>query len=362
MDMAQAYGQQDAFVAKLSNDGAIVWATYFGSSGRDFIRDIAVDDDGDIYVAASQVTRDHPHVMGGSFDSTRAGMDCVAAKLSGDGTSVIWGGYLGGSGDDCPEPSIRVDPVAETPIMVISSDADDLPNTPGAYQSSSAGGYDLFVAKIAQSGAALAFGTYFGGNNGDGLETHNLALYPDGRVALGFGSTSTNLPTTPGVLQPGYGGTGGNGTGMNTNYPGDGYVGVLSADGMTLEFGTYLGGTLGDAVEGIAIAPDGSVFVSGGTFSANFPTVGGPYQQDAGGNLDAFVSILSEDLSTIDYSSYVGGSNWDVARAVAFGPDGTIAATGETRSDDLPTTPGVLDASFGGGQEFDAIVLQILPP
>lgn len=361
MDPAALYGQEDGFVAKLTPDGELVWATYFGGAGRDFIRDVATDGGGDVYVAASQVTRDHPHITAGSFDGTRANMDCVAARLSGDGSSVVWAGYLGGSGDDCPEPSIRVDPATERAVMIIGTDAGDLPDTPGALQSSPAGNYDLFVAAIAPDGGSLDFGTYVGGSDGDGLETHNLALTPDGRVVLGFVTLSMDLPTTAGAFQPAYGGTGGGGTGQNTNYPGDGWVGVLSADGTTLEHATYLGGMLGDAVEGITVADDGRVYVSGGTFSSNFPTAGAPYQDTAAGNLDAFVGILSADLGALEAASFVGGSNWDVTRAVAIGPSGQLAATGETRSNDLSVTAGAEDGTFGGGPEFDVMVVQWVP-
>jgi hypothetical protein len=362
LDAAGAYGNQDGFVAKLDADGNLLWATYFGGPGRDFIRDIAVDGSGDVYIAASQVTRDHPHVSPGSFDATRSGMDCVAAKLSGDGTTVSWGGYLGGSGDDGPEPSIRVDRASGAAVMVISSDAADLPATMSAYQATPSGSWDLFVARIAPDGASLEWATYFGGTAGDGLETHNLALAADGRVVLGFGSTSTDLPTTAGALQSAYAGTGGAGQGTNTNYPGDGYVGILSADGGSLLAGTYLGGTAGDAVEGVAIATDGRIYASGGTFSAGFPTAGNPAQATHGGDLDGFLAVLSADLGALDYSTFVGGSDWDVLRAVEIGGDGSISGVGESRSTNLPTTPNAPSSIFGGGSEWDAIVARLAVP
>jgi hypothetical protein len=360
MDVAAAYGQQDAFVAKLSADGEIVWATYFGGPGRDFVRDVAVDAAGDVYLAASQVTRDHPHATVGSFDTTRASMDSMAAKIAGDGASVVWAGYLGGSGDDGPEPSIRVDAATGTAVMVVGTPADDLPVTPGAYQSTPGGMWDVFVAKIAPDGASLQYGTYVGGSGGDGLETHNLALGSDGRAWLGMITTSPDLDTTPGTLQTAYGGTGGGGTGMNTNYPGDGWIGVLSADGSTLEAATFLGGSVGDAVEGIALGP-GGVYVAGGTFSSDFPADGGwmPQQGTHGGNLDGFVAILPEDLASIAYASFVGGGDWDVLRAVAVGFDGSIAGVGETRSTDLPVTANAPDSTYGGGGELDALVVRV---
>ena len=97
-------------------------------------------------------------------------------------------------------------------------------------------------------------------------------------------------------------------SGQNTNYPGDGFVAVLAADGKTLERCTYLGGSAGDAVEGIAVSADGHVL-----------------------------------------------------RAVAIGPDGQIAGTGETRSGDLKVTLGAADPSLAGGNDFDVVVAQLLP-
>jgi hypothetical protein len=288
-------------------------------------------------------------------------MDCVAARLSADGSAVVWAGYLGGSGDDCPEPSIRVDPDTQRAVIVIGTDAGDLPDTPGALQPGPAGNYDVFVAAIAPDGGSLEFGTYVGGSDGDGLETHNLALTPDGRVVLGFVTTSSDLPTTPGAFQPEYGGTGGGGTGQNTNYPGDGWIGILSADGTTLEHATYLGGSLGDAVEGVLVAEDGRIYVSGGTFSADFPTAGAPYQDMAMGDLEAFLGIFSADLGDLEQATFVGGTGWDVTRAVAIGPSGEIAATGETRSSDLNVSARAEDDAFGGGAEFDALVVQWVP-
>jgi hypothetical protein len=136
---------------------------------------------------------------------------------------------------------------------------------------------------------------------------------------------------------------------------------VFTADGADLELCTYLGGSVGDAVEGIAIAPDGRVFVSGGTFSDDFTVTAGAYQGTHGGELDGFLAVLAPDLGAVLYASRVGGSTWDVLRSVAIGPALQIAGTGESRSIDVPVTPNAADMSFGGGNEFDGLVSQLLP-
>ena len=106
-----AYGPQDGFVAKLSPDGSrLIWSTFFGSDGRDFIRDIDVDSSGNVYLGVSDVTRPHPHIRPGAFQTTLRGTeDGVVAKLSSDARSVVWASYFGGSGDDGGAPSVRVD-------------------------------------------------------------------------------------------------------------------------------------------------------------------------------------------------------------------------------------------------------------
>jgi hypothetical protein len=118
-----------------------------------------------------------------------------------------------------------------------------------------------------------------------------------------------------------------------------------------LSYSTYLGGSSIDAANGIAIAPDGTAFVAGGTWSSDFPTAH-PLQPNAGGPhdfpQDAFVTKLSADGSTFLYSTYLGGINEDVAYAIAVDSFGYAYVAGFTRSPDFPVTPGAFNVACGG--------------
>ena len=112
-----------------------------------------------------------------------------------------------------------------------------------------------------------------------------------------------------------------------------------------LAYSTYLGGSNIDSGNGIAVAPDGSAFIAGGTFSDDFPTEH-PLQSYAGAG-DAFVAKISADGSTLLYSTYLGGSNYDVANGIAVDAAGEAFVTGTTNSPDFPAA-NCFDVLCGG--------------
>ena len=118
-----------------------------------------------------------------------------------------------------------------------------------------------------------------------------------------------------------------------------------------LSYSTYVGGSSIDSANAIAVAPDGTAFIAGGTFSADFPTVH-PLQPNAGGPhdfpQDAFVSKISADGSTLLYSTYLGGKNEDVANGIAVDAAGEAFVVGTTLSPDFPVTPGSFNTLCGG--------------
>lgn len=118
-----------------------------------------------------------------------------------------------------------------------------------------------------------------------------------------------------------------------------------------LSYSTYLGGSSIDVANGIAVAPDGTAFIAGGTFSADFPTAH-PLQPNAGGQSDfpqdGFVAKISADGSTLLYSTYLGGKNEDVANAIAVDAAGEAFVTGTTYSPDFPVPAGSLNTLCGG--------------
>jgi len=322
------YGQQDGFITKLSPDGAtIIWSTYFGANDAGYFRDIAVDSSGNVYGAYTNATNANPHVTAGAFQTVRPnGTFGLVCKISADGKRVIWASYLGNNDTNTKlaTPSIRVDASGRA-VVVGHTNSPNCVTTPGAYDRTFNGGQDIHLVKFTADGSGILFGTYLGGSGYDGGDTHNLALDSQGNVIVAAMTTSADFPTTAGVVQGTYGGSGG-----DFNQLGDGFVSRLSADGKSLLASTYLGGNSGDGLEGVAVDAVGNVFVSGGSHSTNFPTTSDAFQRANHGLADVFVAELSPDLSALRYSTLVGGSRRDLGLCIAIGLDGSVQAAGQT--------------------------------
>ncbi len=207
----QLYGEEDGFVCKLRPDGsALVFCTYFGTTDYNIVRDIDIDGQGNVYLASS-TTVSFPAsaaYFNGSFQPTKKqGLDCVVAKLNASGSSFAWATYLGGSGDDGTQPSVRVDGQGDV-WYVAGANSTNLP-LQNAAQPQPGGGVDLYLAKLSPDGKQLLVGTYLGGSSTEGSETHNLAVNRvTGDVYIGSATGSSNLPTTSNALQPFAGGGG----------------------------------------------------------------------------------------------------------------------------------------------------------
>jgi len=118
----------------------------------------------------------------------------------------------------------------------------------------------------------------------------------------------------------------------------DAFVAKLNAEGTALLYATYLGGTNRDAAAGVAVAADGTVYVTGVTESDNFPKTEGVAQGDFGGGpSDAFVTKLNQAGSGLAWSTFLGGAETDAARAVAVNAVGEAFVTGSTNSVAFPT-------------------------
>ena len=353
------YGEQNAFVCKLTSGGRVVFCTYLGPFEMN--RDLAVDDSGDIYLASAHNAGGGGGVLpaawfANAFQKTpRGGQDGVVIKMKSDGSRVVWATFVGGSGVDGDTPSIRVDANGNAYFFLGYTESLDLPVTPGLRRYS--GGGDVYLAKLSPDGSRLLYGTYVGGSDVEFSETHGLALDADGNAYVGATTKSYDLPATANGYQPAYGGSGGAGTGSNSNYPGDGFVTKISPTG-AIVVSTYLGGRFGEGIEGIAIDGQGNVVVGGSTYSKNFPITPNAAQATHRGGADMFAAKLSATLGQLLYASYGGGRDDDLGRDVAVDPWGHIVAVGMTKSADFPSRNALQRRRKG---DFDGAIVKIAP-
>ena len=240
----------------------------------------------------------------------------------------------------------------------------DLPVTPTAFQKSVSGHSDhVFVAKFDPRGIAILYLTYLGGSGSD--QANAIAVDAEGNAYVVGTTDSTDFPVTPGAAQSVFGGAG---------LFGDGFITKLNPTGSSLVYSTYLGGSLDDLVEAVAVDSLGQVYVTGATRSSNFPITPGALQQSFGGGNskvsgfggDGFVTKLDAAGSRFIYSTYLGGSGEDSAASIAVDSSGDAIVAGGTNSANFPITPGSIQGTFGGSSDItdsggDAFIAKLNP-
>jgi uncharacterized protein (TIGR03437 family) len=396
---ANGGGDYDAFVTKISAAGnTLLYSTYLGGNGTDSLQEIAVDSAFSAYVTGHTDSTNFPTQA--AYQSTLRGSQAAfVTKLSPAGNALIYSTYLSGSGEDqgdcitadaagyayvsgyttspnfpTTQPAYqstlkgsqagfvaRFDPKGplvystylsgsgQEDALVIATDgtgyayvsgyttSPDFPTTQGAYQSTLKGGEDLFVAKVAPTGNALAYSTFLGGS----LDEEAWAMAVDGSGAAyvtGF-TYSTDYPTRSPYQATNRGGPSGNAA--------DAMVSKLSPSGNALVFSTYLGGSGDDLGNGIAVDTAGAIYVVGHTGSNDFP-VQSAYQSVNRGGLDAFVTKLLPAGNALVYSTYLGGSGDDSATYLAIDAVGAAYIPGWTTSTNFPTSSPYQSTNRGG--------------
>lgn len=271
-------GGFDAYVAKVDTmGGGLVWATYLGGRSVDFAWSVAVDPSGDLYVAGSTISVDFP-VTAGSFDATYNGtQDAYVTKLTGDGSGLVYSGFIGGLRFDRAF-AIDLDDTGAALVTGVTR-SDDFPATAGAYQEAYGGADDGFIVKVAPSGASLEFATYLGGTAPD--KVNALFVDPVGTAYLTGFTASTDFPVTPGALDETH----------NGGF--DAFVTTLTAGGESVTYSTYLGGSSTDGGYGITLSPSGDPIVVGETRSTDFP-VRKAIDDQLTGTRDCFLSKIRQ--------------------------------------------------------------------
>jgi hypothetical protein len=306
-------GLADAFVTMLSPSGSsLVYSTYLGGSSLENCYGIAIDGAGSAYVTGFTDSTSFPTLR--PVQANQAARDAFVTKFSPAGSSLVYSTYLGGDGNAEGGDGIVADASGNAYVTGYTNST-DFP-TLNPIQTHQVG-TDVFVTKLSQSGA-LVYSTYLGGNDTE----FGLGIDVDGSGnAYVTGSTdSFNFPT----LNP-----------YQTNQSStDAFVAKLSPSGSALAYSTYLGGNLSDSATGIFVDASGSAYVAGYTSSSDFPTLD-PYQTDQA-LMDAFVTRLSASGSTLQYSTYLGGSDNDYGWAVDVDGSGRAYVTGHTYSTDFP--------------------------
>ena len=314
------------------------YSTFLGGSLGESISSTAVHSSGDVFIVGRTQSANMPTTVG-ALDTTYSGAsDLYVARLSPDGNGsadLVYLTYLGGSGNEYGG-SVQVD-AAGNAYVGGATTSGDFTTTVGAYDTVLGGTQDSFVVKIDPTGSTLLYSTYYGGDAGS-ESGPDLVLDDSGRVYISGQTRSGDLPTV-------------NAYDSTMAGVSDSYIARLSADGSTLEYSTFIGGSTGnDGGGNITVDSSGLIYFANYTYSADFQTTVGAFSTAIKGTRDAVLSIIDPSLGAAGllYSTYFGGGGGEGFSDVEVDSSGNVYLLASTDSGDLPTTVGAYDTTFGG--------------
>ena len=333
-------GTKEAFVAMFDPSlSQLLACTFLGGGGDDYGNDITIDDDDNIYVTGKTDSTDFAAAFsdeyGTGYQNTPGPgfvvkLDPMLSTLSA-GTYFNGTSYAIAMGDD---GSVYI--TGRTSLSTGFA-------TDGAYDTSRGGQNDAFIARLNSSLNQLFACTYFGGS-GSNDDAYDIVVGNDNNVYITGISNSNDLPTTTGAYDNTRGGSS------------DAYIAKLNSSLSELLACTYFGGSTIETGYNIVVGSDGSIYVTGITNSNDLPTTTGAYDNTYNGGQDAFIACFNNSLSTLNYSTYYGGSGDDYGYALTFTGQDAFAMGGYTSSADLPVNGMLIgnpvDNSSNGGTDL----------
>jgi Divergent InlB B-repeat domain/Beta-propeller repeat len=247
------WGSYDAFVTKFNASGSkVLYSTYLGGSGNEFGLGIAVDSAGNAYVTGATGSSNFPTVNA-KYPKIWGGSDAFVTKFNASGSKVLYSTYLGGSGNEFGL-GIAVDSAGNAYVTGYTQSA-DFPTVNAKYPKIW-GGRDAFVTKFNASGSKVLYSTYMGGSRddyGSGIAVDSVGnAYVTGVTEGDFPMVNAKYLTFWGSRST--------------------FVVEFNSTGTKVLYSTYLGGVSYTDGEGIAVDSAGNAYVTGNTYSSNFPT------------------------------------------------------------------------------------------
>jgi len=329
-----ANGDVDCFITKMDSTlSQILFGTYLGGSSGDYVCNLAIDNNGGVFVTGYTFSSNFPHYallgVGGTGN-------CFVSHINILGSQLLFSTLLGGSSDQEGD-GIACD--GSSGVFVAgSTTSSNFPVTASAYDvtyNSTDQSTDGIVFHLDSTGTNLIYSTFLGGSHGDGCI--DVVTDDSGGIIVAGSTFSSDFPTTPGAFD-------------RTFHVA--FITHLNHTGSQLVYSTFLGGNGNDGIWKIAKSETGGILITGLTNSTDFPTTTGCFDSTYnGGMYDCFISYLNDSGSQLISSSYLGGSDDDVARSIVYDGSGGCFVAGYTPSDNFPTTPNAYCTSYNGGMD-----------
>ncbi|MHA1955303.1 MAG: SBBP repeat-containing protein [Candidatus Thorarchaeota archaeon] len=326
-------GSGDGFLMKMSPSGELLYSTFFGGDGEDWIYGMEFDES-DNYMFSGFTSSSGMATTGAYQTSLSGSHDAFVSKMNSAGDTMLLFSYIGGTDRD--QAWFMTVDSSYNFVLSGMTQSDDYPTTNGAYQETYGTNDDAMLTKILENGTDLVFSSYLGGGNeeaGIGLDVDSN----DNILLTGY-TESSNFPVNN-ALEPTFkGGTA------------DIFVSKFSSNGENV-FVTFFGGNRTDRAWGAKFNTDDNIVFIGRTVSYDYPVVDAP-QSIKNNDYDGCATVLSQDGQTVIQSTFIGGSREDIVEDVAVDTDGSIVVSGRTMSDDFPTTSGAYQENRTGSADL----------
>ncbi len=343
-------GYADAFYAVISSSGGLLYSSFLGGDSINYGYGIAVDTDDNAYITGQTWSTDLPTTSSVIQPDISGGSDTFVLKINFDptdiaSTSVAFLTYLGGSSSDAGN-DIAVDSSRNVYITGETSSTDFPGVSTSSIQPDKNGASDAFVIKLNTSGTSIAYSTYIGSVFAD----YGLAIAVDNaESAYITGYININSEDPPDVVPHGF-------PLLNPIQDqlfgwAEAFATKINPAGDELVYSSFLGGSGYDIGRSIAVDSSQTVYVTGGTGSADFPIVS-PIdghdeilKRDEGYHVgDAFITRINAAGDNFLYSTFFGGDGTsttgsDIATGIAVDNDGNAYVAGYSNSSCFPAVP-----------------------
>jgi len=329
-------GSADTALIVMTNDlSQLKYSTFIGGSGNETLRDIKFDGSGNIIFVgnSSYSTTNYPTTATAYQRVNKGGADAYISIISPDLSTLLYSTLLGVGNLYDYASRVTVKPNGDI-VVGGSTENAGFPTTVNAYDRSYNGGLtDFYVAIFDSQLSTLKASTLLGGNNGNAFETlTGLKILPSGEIAISGYTQASDYPTTSGTYDTSYGGAA------------DSVISIFNHDLSNLNRSTYFGGSGTDVISQLEMDSTGMLYLTGYTASSDFPLSSDAYDSTLS-STDVFLTKLSNNLTAIEYSTYIGGSKSDSASSIFLDEDGTSYLCGSTDSLNFPVTQGAIQTT-----------------
>lgn len=328
----------DGFVIKFSPSGDIIWGTYLGGNDLDSCNNVIVDSEDNILVIGKTMSGNFPTTDNALKKQFGGITDGFISKFLSNG-SLIYSTYIGENGTE--NLGNLIEDKSGNILMVGETGSSNFTTTLNAPQDTFGGGvFDTILLKLSHNCSDLLLSTFLGGSKGDGA--YNIALDNESNIIVTGYTLSDDFPLKKALQDEILGDER------------DIFITKFNSTGQII-FSTYLGGISIEDPFGLTVNASGNIIISGRTASQDYPTENGLQNNYAGG-VDAFISIISPDGQTLEYSTFLGGNGWDTLHQILVNSSNSIFTCGIGSG--YPTKNAFQETVIGGS---DIVIMRFSP-